>query len=341
MNKPIYIEWDKEDGIGLCGIVGKSGTGKSSTIRFLAAQLALAGVGLIIIDGHGKIGEQNLAQTLQVLDPAMLVPVVTEDNDIISTIRAVAEIAHRRLNGIDKDTHQRVALIIDEYISILRRLPKEQANEVIEIMLRFAVEYRKTGVACFIAAQNWGADFIGAKSIRSSLKLMLMHRMSADEIKSFPMVDSISRKYIPTLKTGELFIFDGKNDPTRVKVPRVTQDDLVALEGKIPFADLNQPNNAPQRNKMPILEESEELEPQDNAPQRNKPQNQGYVNPPKNARIIAQAFIDNALQWDESIDGPFHKVKLIKKVLNIGPGRNKTYLAASKLYDALKDRNYF
>lgn len=339
MSKPQYIEWGIDNGIGLCGIVGKSGSGKSSTLRFILAQLAMSGTGLIVVDGHGRISDQNLVATLEPLWGACLIPVAVTDEDVISAIRLADRIAAHRLEGIDTDLGFRVALVIDEYISILQRVSKEVAQEIVQIINRFGQVYRKTNVACFIAAQNWTADFIGAASIRQNLVITLLHRMAPDEMRLFtgnPFV----RKVGPTLKPGELFILNGPQDPVKVYVPRVRMDDLKAIAGYVPTIEYGAGFNAPQPIKTPIASNFVEPNSTNNALQPIKPQIGGHVIQPKKAENIAQAFIQNALQWDESKLGPLHKVKLIKKVLNIGPGRNKTYLAASKLYDALESRGY-
>jgi hypothetical protein len=56
----------------------------------------------------------------------------------------------------------------------------------------------------------------------------------------------------------------------------------------------------------------------------------------KNAENIVHQIIKNAREWDINRDGEYHKVRVIRKTLNIGPSRGKTYLAASKVFDALQ-----
>jgi hypothetical protein len=51
---------------------------------------------------------------------------------------------------------------------------------------------------------------------------------------------------------------------------------------------------------------------------------------------IVRQIIKNANEWDINRDGEYHKVRVIRKTLNIGPSRSKTYLAASKVFDALQ-----
>lgn len=58
----------------------------------------------------------------------------------------------------------------------------------------------------------------------------------------------------------------------------------------------------------------------------------------KNAENIMRQIIKNAREWDINRDGEYHKVRVIRKTLNIGPSRNKTYLVASKVFDRLQER---
>lgn len=43
--------------------------------------------------------------------------------------------------------------------------------------------------------------------------------------------------------------------------------------------------------------------------------------------------------WNVATDGIYHKVNILRKTFGLTPNRGKQYAAASKLFDALKDRN--
>jgi hypothetical protein len=232
-----YLEWDN---IGLCGIAGISGSGKSSTMRFLLAQMALGGTGIFLADGHGKIGVDNLAHTTTPLASAFLAPVATDVDAAVDLIHAAAIVAHNRRNGKDKDIHFRVAIVIDEYISIMRQLDEDRRAEIVEIMETFATDYRKTNVKMFVAAQNWKEDFIGSAAIRQSMNATVLHRVSPDDVRLFQIPTSLKRE-VTQLRVGHAFILQQVSDPVKVYVPKITQDDLRAIAHLVPQVELSEP----------------------------------------------------------------------------------------------------
>lgn len=236
--KARYLEWDN---IGLCGIAGISGSGKSSTMRFLLAQMALGGTGIFLGDGHGKIGVDNLAHTTTPLANAFLAPVATDIDAIVDLIHAAEIVAHNRRNGKDKNIHFRIAIVIDEYISVMRQVSDEQRSHIVEIMETFATDYRKTNVKMFLAAQNWKEDFIGSAAIRQSMNATILHRVAPDDVRLFQIPTSLKRE-VTQLRVGHAFILQQVSDPVKVYVPKITQDDLRAIAHLVPQVDLPDTN---------------------------------------------------------------------------------------------------
>lgn len=310
--KPIYLEWDN---VGLCGIAGKSGSGKSNTIRFLIAQLALARTAIVLIDGHGTAAQDSVTKTTACIHHTLLLPPATTPTDGVAYLRRAEQIAQSRLDrGYNEYP---IAVIVDEVITLLRSVSEHDRNECIRIMERFATDFRKTDVKLFIAAQNWTQDFIGSASLRRSMNRVILHNMALDTVKYFTG-DPIVRKKISFMQTGEAFIL-GDGAPIFVKVPYISQDDLAelatlpasetVLESMVKeddsFTDVSPPFS-PLQSRLPI------------------------VSPSLETQIYGLKT--------HSEKG---KIKAIREVFNCSPGKSSRYKAASKLWDALAARGYF
>lgn len=110
---PLVLGYDIESGAELAGswldlystaVGGMSGTGKTTTQRFLACQTALQGAKFAIIDPHADAGDESLAATLRPLSSAFLCEPASDDKSIRETVRLVADMGRRRVQGKDDDT---------------------------------------------------------------------------------------------------------------------------------------------------------------------------------------------------------------------------------------------
>src|SRR5262249_40330766 len=127
--KPLYLRWGKA---GLSAVAGGSGSGKTSTVRLLAAQHAMSGGALVLCDGHGEAGEQSLIQSCEPLSGAYLLEPAISDDAIYQTIRAVDRIGRDRLTGnIPPAQHFPIVLIVDEFTSLVRN--HRSAAEIVNI----------------------------------------------------------------------------------------------------------------------------------------------------------------------------------------------------------------
>jgi hypothetical protein len=323
MNKQLkaqYIEWDA---IGLCGIIGESGSGKTSTMRFILAQLALGGTGIILADGHGRMNStsaQTLAQSCEALQKAYVLPVAVEDAAILVSIKHARTMAQNRIDGIDTDTSH-VALVIDEFVSVLGRMSKEDSAYTIDTITKFATDYRKTGVKAFISAQNWTQDHIGAASIRRSMNTKIIHRVAVDAIGLFTN-DPIVKKVVPNMRVGSAYIVQASADPIKVYVPKVTTDDLKAIQNRvIPYVSLA-------RNEQ----ETQDTVSHDVSALQSDISHFSY-------NINTQKLL---LKWYKDvrncIDLGKNKTDTIYAIWGASPGSSKKYKTASKLYDYLRSK---
>lgn len=313
-NKPTYIEWAS---IGLCGVAGKAGSGKSSTMRLLAAQMAMSGTGLLIADGHGRFGQQSLGATLQPLAASFILPVAVDDADILNVVTMAHKVAQWRMkHWTDSKEPPRIALIIDELANILMRFDKETAQYVINALNYFATEARKTNVKTFIAAQNWTQDFIGAASIRKNMNTVILHRTAADEVAKFTNLSMI-KKTAPNMHVGEAWIIS-QLDPVKVRIPRVTQDDLVAITSSIPVY-------IPSHDVETIVHKK----PTVSASQRDISQ---FRSRDQTQDILQKWYVEIRKLNKEG----YTKTQVIQQIWNVSPGSSKRYKLASKIYDSIK-----
>lgn len=328
---PRYIEWDH---IGLCGIAGKSGSGKSSTMRLLLAQLAMGGAGLIVIDGHGKYGQQTLSKTIEPLKPSFLFPVAVEDEDIYQAIRAAYQIATwRKENWNESHEPPRIALIIDELANILMRFDGERSKFIVKALTLFATEARKTNVKTFVAAQNWTADFIGSASVRKSMNTLILHRIAPDEVSKFSNILEI-RRSVPNMRVGEAWIIPETSDPQRVYIPKITQDDLLSIAHQIPPYEVTEDVQLALygiSNGETISEINHVRNNDISAPQSTI---SGISNDAITPELLQKWYYE-ILKYDTL---RYTKTDIIYRVWGAMPGATKKYRAASKIYDYLKSK---
>lgn len=311
-----YIEWDT---IGLCGLVGESGSGKTSTTRFLMAQMALNGTGMILIDGHGKMNTQTqtLAQSCEPLSSAYIVPAAITDDDIIAAIRLARKIAQDRIDGRD-NSKSHVALIIDEFISVLGRMNKADFDFTVDTIVKFAGEYRKTGVKAFVSAFNWTQDMIGAATIRKSMNTKILHRVSANDVQLFSTLPYV-KKTVPQMRVGEAFIIQANADPIKVYVPKVTADDLKAIKNRVLSWD-----GSYQETFLSVSSNVSAYE-----------SGISQVSHTLDQNVLLQKWCE---EIRNCINNGMNKTDTIVMIWGVYPGSSKRYKTASKLYDYVKTK---
>lgn len=329
--KPSYIEWSN---IGMCGIVGKAGSGKSSTMQLLLSQLALSGVGIVLVDGHGKFGSQTLASTCEPLAAAYVLPAAISDDDILESITSVYKLAKWRIENWNQSSDPPpIALVVDELTNILSRFDNADSDFIISALEFFATQARKANIKTFVASQNWTADFIGAASIRRSMNVTILHRVAPDVVSSFTNVLTVKRD-VPNLQVGQAWVLNQTDIPRKVYLPKVTQDSLVAVQKHIPRYN-------PTKDVLIALGRYESSLRGDGSMEESVFDASGsYIQVSgmsKNTQNMIYTKIAEmrkiALEWGETHSEPITKAALIKKTFGIAPGRSKTYSAASKIYD--------
>lgn len=329
--RPFYIEWDS---FSVMAIAGNSGSGKTNTARFMLCQLLLTGVDIIVADPHGYIGTQSLTSSVKPLEHLFLQPIAIEKSKRLELIRMAGKEFTLRKNN-QKNSNRKFVLIIDELTAHFLECTQEEINEQQKILLSIANEARKVNMRIILIGQNWRHDFIGSRSVRSSINAVIFHRISGDEVKLLvETVPASVRRDITQLAAGYACIYSTTNYFDVVKIPYISLDDITLFARKIEsrYESRNENSGTESRTNHAMNHAH---------PDAVKPINTDYrdsdillaknaqKNESRNDKLAQKIVLIR-----ESILAGATKENTIKQVFNISKGsKYKPYLAASKLYD--------
>jgi ABC-type oligopeptide transport system ATPase subunit len=319
--KPVYLDFGS---YSVCALAGISGSGKTSTARFILAQLALDGYGLVICDPHGSLPRETLTAASKALDKVLMKPVAITKQEILESIFYVESIFLSRINGED-DTSLKVALIIDEVTNFFLSCTQEEIIRCANFFLRLANESRKIDIRVFLLSQNWKADYVGSASVRSSINAILFHRISEQEVKLFvPSAPAQLRKTIASLKQGHVIIKSLEHEFVEVAVPFVSLEDLETIRSQIPAIQIGR--RAMDRGGLK------------NASLRNPEiiNTSAYIE--ENMDTKKQILLEKAKRIVELRRTGKTKNIILSEVFSVKPGATTKYKAASKFYDLVMSR---
>ncbi len=226
---PLVLGYDEADGSEISGtwldlystaIAGMSGTGKTTSQRFLACQTALQGARFAIIDPHQGAAADSLAATLQPLSSAFVCEPASADKAILDVVRYVADVGERRIKGKDTDTTPLI-LWADELTALLGR--SSVGDELAQLLERVAQEYRKRFVFVCGSGQIWTASRTTSE-LRDSFASVLCHRMKRAQARMLlPTEESAT---VERLATGHAVLWRTSGATTTIAVPNTTGADV-------------------------------------------------------------------------------------------------------------------
>lgn len=218
--KPITGSWRD---LYSSAVGGLPGTGKTTTLRFLAAQAALHGARFAILDPHAGAGDESLATTLAPLSSSFLAAPAASEDEMRHTMGLVRLLVDRRLAG-DADRAP-VLLAVDEFSRLMAR--SELAPELSGLLEYIAQEGRKVGVFALLSGQVWLASRSGGSELRYSLASAFVHRMHRKQASILlPQGEGVAAE---RLAPGEALLLSTSGDVQKVKIPLTTAADIERL----------------------------------------------------------------------------------------------------------------
>lgn len=204
-----------------CGIGGVSGSGKTTTVRFLLFQAILAGARLIMIDPHIEEQEESLAaQFRQFTGVHIAQPCNDAPASVLKRIRWLEkERQRRKLAGVKSPA---IVLVIDEYNALMR--VDDVKKELSALLLSIAQEGRKFGLFAMLIGQRWSHQDIGGADIRTSLASTLAHRFT-DEEQAKKLVGSRNGARCLELPQGHYLFRDTQGALSEMITPLTTMED--------------------------------------------------------------------------------------------------------------------
>lgn len=299
-----------------CGIGGVSGSGKTTTVRFLLFQAVLAGSQLIMIDPHIGEKEESLAaqfsdtlrRALYLFDPCGDVP-----SFILQRVRWLKkEMADRKLKG--KKTPI-IMLVIDEYNAVMR--DEQVRKAVAELLVIIAQEGRKFGVFAMLIGQRWSAQDIGGADVRTSLASTLAHRFTdVDQAKKL-VGDGREANKCLRLAQGHYLFRDTSGALNEMTTPNTVAEDGEYIQQLLDHPETsirNQPETSPK-----VVESSGYTEPL--KPDRNQPETSYETRDEAALEALGMRIIQM------QADG-MQKPEIMKAIWNVSPGASAAYSRA-------------
>jgi hypothetical protein len=229
-DNPLLLGFDAETGQELAGtwkdlysaaIAGVSGSGKTTTVRFLAAQSALHGARWVLLDPHADTGDDSLAGTLAPLSSTFLCAPATNARAMLSSVQLVAETLDRRLHNTSSERWPLV-LAADEFTSLMRG---ELAEPLAALIERIAQEGRKVLVFALVSGQVWTAERTGGSALRDSLASCYVHRMKRRQANHLLQLGDELPETL-TLATGHALLYRTSGELVEVTIPNTTSADV-------------------------------------------------------------------------------------------------------------------
>ena len=212
-------------------VAGLPGSGKTTTQRFIAAQAALQGARLVILDPHMHKGADSLAGTLAPLAATFLCDPAEHPRDMLQALHLVNEIMQGRLAG--KPVDFPLFVFVDEFTALMGR--SDLAGPLATLIEAIAQEGRASLVQGVISGQIWTAERAGGTALRDSLASTYVHRLKPGQARVLLPADEARR--VPTLPTGAAVLWRADGSIADVVIPLTTAADMVAVGKLLPSGE--------------------------------------------------------------------------------------------------------
>jgi hypothetical protein len=210
-------------------IAGMSGSGKTTTVRFVACQSALLGSQFILIDPHGGAGEESLAETLLPLGNAFfsqMQPAI-EANEIEAALEAARYELKMRLTDRERPRFPLV-VCVDEMTSLMRT---ELTKPLSGLLQDISQQGRKVGIFALCMGQIWKGSTSGGTELRDSFASAYVHRLKRNQARMLLPTEEAAQ--VEGLPAGQALFYQTNGDIVPVNIPLTTGLDVVKVAGLI------------------------------------------------------------------------------------------------------------
>lgn len=315
-----------------CGIGGVSGSGKTTTVRFLLFQAILAGARLLMIDPHIGEPEESLAAQFRSF-PNVHVAKPCDDAPAAVLKRIRWFDSERKRRKVTGQKTPALIFVVDEFNALMR--VEEVKKEMAALLLSISQEGRKFGLFAMLIGQRWsdqdmGGAHMGA-AIRSSLASTLAHRFT-DETQAKKLVGGRHGADCLDLPQGHYLFRDTNGMISEMITPYTTVEDgaviqslLEARQGSESTTENSQKIDGKQHEQTTILSERQDV--------RNLLEN--GLKTPSNEQDTEQV-----LQQKMQLVVRLHaegkqKPDIIRAVWGVSPGGSQAYELANTEYQAV------
>jgi hypothetical protein len=206
-----YVVWNWQQENALA-IIGKGGSGKTTSAIYWLSQLSAQGVSVMMCDPHMNHKESLYAQS-DFMHGALIAPCVKSYSDIHSYVQAFHTIGMQRIND-DSIEQTPLVLVIDEFTSYLINYP--QAKETVLTLLDSVNQYRKVQMRLILIGQTWSQAVKMVSGLRDALSSSVILKSSANDARKFAAFETTAKE-ATNLVPGTAFYQD-----ERLWIPRAT-----------------------------------------------------------------------------------------------------------------------
>lgn len=226
---PLLLGYDRTTGAAVegswldlysCAVGGLSGSGKSWTAAFLAAQAAAHGARLVILDPHAE-NPQSLAARLAPLRPRFICDVADTPKTMLASVNLVASELRRRTAG---GRGEPWLFLADEFSALQRG---ELADPLSHLVEALGQEGRKLGLYGMVCGQVWTATRAGGSELRDSLASAYVHRLRPSQAR---MLTGLTSADLPAdllyLPAGSCYLLSTSGELRPLVIPQMGPDDI-------------------------------------------------------------------------------------------------------------------
>ena len=208
--------WGSVEDLLSTAIAGRPKQGKTTLLRFIAAQLLIAGGKLVVLDPHGSLSDGAAGFPAE-----WIASTTAEMNDGADWL--ISELDSRLADyRRGQRTFAPLMVMADEWpvISLSSKNAVSAAQRVI-------LEARKTNYYGLISGQGLPASGFGGSLARDALSSRYIFKTTSDQAR-YAGLDKETARLVPDLQPG-VAIFEGPINPVIVAIPNVTGSDLESL----------------------------------------------------------------------------------------------------------------